>query len=201
MRLRRQRPAQSRQGVSDAAPLRRARPHARARRQGGVPGYSEVLTMRMPLHTLISQQAMKIAVDCDRAAIRDALVSARWDSANFWLGLSSAITAAVAAFAVSNGADLLAGGAVVYHQFSNKYHALRDRIRSFVGIHCVDEASADELIREFKALLDEKRSIDADHPVVPERYYRAAAAKMKEKIKRNQRIQELEAALERPSGR
>ena len=194
------------------------------------------MTMRMPLHTLISQQAMKIAVDCDRAAIRDALVSARWDSANFWLGLSSAITAAVAAFAVSNGADLLAGGAaetakiyanvfasgmasvstilvsiltflapagkaVVYHQFSNKYHALRDRIRSFVGIHCVDEASADELIREFKALLDEKRSIDADHPVVPERYYRAAAAKMKEKIKRNQRIQEIEAALERPSGR
>lgn len=193
--------------------------------------------MRMPLHTLISQQAMKIAVDCDRAAIRDSLVSARWDSANFWLGLLSAVTAAVAAFAVSNGADLLAGAgaaesakiyanvfasgmasvstilvsiltflapagkAVVYHQFSNKYHALRDRIRSFVGIHCVDEASADELIREFKALLDEKRSIDADHPAVPERYYRAAAEKMEEKIKRNQRIQELEEQLERPSGR
>ena len=36
-------PAQSRQGVSDAAPLRRTRPHACARRQGGVPGYSAVL--------------------------------------------------------------------------------------------------------------------------------------------------------------
>ena len=40
-------PAQSRQGVSDAAPLRRARPHARARRQGGVPGHSAVLRARM----------------------------------------------------------------------------------------------------------------------------------------------------------
>ena len=44
MRLRRQGPAQSRQGVSDAAPLRRARPHARLRRQAAVPGHSEVLT-------------------------------------------------------------------------------------------------------------------------------------------------------------
>ena len=42
-------PAQSRQGVSDAAPLRRARPHARARRQGGVSGYSAVLAVTDPL--------------------------------------------------------------------------------------------------------------------------------------------------------
>ena len=33
-------PAQSRQGVSEAAPLRRARPHAHARRQGGVSRYT-----------------------------------------------------------------------------------------------------------------------------------------------------------------
>ena len=39
-------PAQSRQGVSDAAPLRRARPHARACRPGGVSGYSAVLSRR-----------------------------------------------------------------------------------------------------------------------------------------------------------
>ena len=38
-------PAQSRKGVSDAAPLRRTRPHARARRQAGVSGYSAVLSM------------------------------------------------------------------------------------------------------------------------------------------------------------
>ncbi len=36
-------PAQSRQGVSAAAPLRRTRPHAHLRRQIAVPGYSEVL--------------------------------------------------------------------------------------------------------------------------------------------------------------
>ena len=36
-------PAQSRQGVSDAAPLRRTGPHACARRQAALPGHSEVL--------------------------------------------------------------------------------------------------------------------------------------------------------------
>src|SRR4051794_14295312 len=44
MRLRRQGAAQSRQGVSDLAPLCRARPHARARRARAVPGYSAVLS-------------------------------------------------------------------------------------------------------------------------------------------------------------
>src|SRR6266581_6416874 len=43
MRVRRQRPAQPRQGVPDAAPLRRARPHACPCRQAGVPGHSAVL--------------------------------------------------------------------------------------------------------------------------------------------------------------
>src|SRR5687768_6259598 len=47
MRVRCQGPAQSRQGVSDPAPLRRTRPHARARRPRGVSGYSAVLTLRM----------------------------------------------------------------------------------------------------------------------------------------------------------
>ena len=45
MRLRRAGPAQSRQGVSDAAPLRRTRPRACAWRQAGVSGYSEILMM------------------------------------------------------------------------------------------------------------------------------------------------------------
>ena len=48
MRLRRQGPAQSRQGVSDAAPLRRARPHACPRRAGcAFPGHSAILTRAM----------------------------------------------------------------------------------------------------------------------------------------------------------
>src|SRR4029077_6738398 len=43
MRVRRPRPAQSRQGVSGPAPLRRARPHACAGRQAAVSGPSAVL--------------------------------------------------------------------------------------------------------------------------------------------------------------
>ena len=44
MRLRRQGPAQSRQGVPGAAQLRRIGPHAYFRRQAAVPRYSEVLS-------------------------------------------------------------------------------------------------------------------------------------------------------------
>ena len=44
MRLRRAGPAQSRQGVPEVAPLRRARPPARACRQAAVPGHSAVLS-------------------------------------------------------------------------------------------------------------------------------------------------------------
>src|SRR5207253_6487768 len=43
MRLRRPGPAQSRKGLSDPAPLRRARPRARARWQAGFSRYSAVL--------------------------------------------------------------------------------------------------------------------------------------------------------------
>ena len=49
MRLRREGPAQSRQGVPDAAPLRRIGAHAHLRRQAAVPGYSAVLDMRFGL--------------------------------------------------------------------------------------------------------------------------------------------------------
>ena len=47
MRLRRRGPAQSRQGVPDAAPLRRARPHACARRQAAVSRSAAVLMPTM----------------------------------------------------------------------------------------------------------------------------------------------------------
>jgi hypothetical protein len=181
--------------------------------------------MRTPLHHLIAQQATRIAVDCDRAAICDALVSAKWDSANLWLGLASAITAAVAAFCITNGAVLLANAgftenaatyanvlasacalvsallaailtflvpsakATTYHQFSNRYHSLRERIRSFVAIRCTDDASPDALTEEFKRFVEEKHAIDADHPAVAERYDRAAVAKIEERMKRDQRLQ------------
>src|SRR5882724_11818189 len=45
MRLRRRGPAQPRQGVPDLAPLRRARPPARACGPAAVPGYSEILSV------------------------------------------------------------------------------------------------------------------------------------------------------------
>jgi hypothetical protein len=189
--------------------------------------------MVQQMHELVAEQAIKIGVDCDRAAIRDSLISARWESSNFWLGIASAVAAAVAAFCVGNSGDILtassapgdaktyanvfASGAALfsailasiltflapsakattYHQFSNKYHSLRDRIRSFVRIHCIEGISADDLKKRFESLLEEKRSIDADHPVVPERYYRKAVEKMEEKIKRNQRITNLEEEVER----
>jgi hypothetical protein len=189
--------------------------------------------MRTPFHSLIGQQATRIAVDCDRAAICDALVSAKWDSVNLRLGLAAAITAAAAAFCIANGAVLLSnlgvsenaatyanvfasGSALVsallaailtflipsakattYHQFSNKYHSLRDQIRSFVAIRCTEGTSPDELTAEFKGFVEEKHAIDADHPAVAERYDRAAVEKMEERMRRDQRIQGLEQPLER----
>ena len=191
--------------------------------------------MKTQYHKLIAEQVIKIGVDCDRAAIRDSLISARWDYANFWLGLASATTAAAAAFVAGSGGELVAASgqqaaastpsyasvfasvvalisailasiltflvpsakATSYHQFSNKYHSLRDRIRSFVRIRCLEGTPQEELMKEFEDLLEEKRSIDADHPVVPERYYRLAVEKMEEKIRRNQKIKELEEAIER----
>jgi hypothetical protein len=190
--------------------------------------------MRTPLHHLIGQQATRIAVDCDRAAIADALVSAKWDSVNLRLGLASAITAAAAAFCIANGAVLLSnmgitenaatyanvfasGSALVsallasiltflvpsakaasYHQFSNKYHSLRERIRSFVAIRCTEDASPDALTAEFKSFVEEKHAIDADHPAVGERYDRAAVEKMEERTRRDQRIHGLDEPPERP---
>jgi hypothetical protein len=192
--------------------------------------------MRTPLHHLICQQATRIAVDCDRAAICDALVSAKWASVNFWLGLASAITAAAAAFCIANGAVLLANAgltenaatyanvfasgsallsallasiltflapaakATTYHQFANKYHSLRDRIRSFAAIRCTEDASPDALTGEFKGFVEEKHAIDADHPAVGERYDQAAVEKMEQRTKRDQRLQELEEPPKRAPG-
>lgn len=55
----------------------------------------------------IAKQAKKIEADCERAAIRDALVSSRWSRRNLRLGLASAIAAAVAAFVAGNGSESL----------------------------------------------------------------------------------------------
>jgi hypothetical protein len=52
-------------------------------------------------------QASRIEDECEHAAVRDALLSSRWRRVNVWLGLSAAITAALAAFLVGGGGDLL----------------------------------------------------------------------------------------------
>jgi hypothetical protein len=49
------------------------------------------------LQELICQQAKKIESDCDRASVRDSLVSATWDKWNLRLAVSSAVLAGAAA--------------------------------------------------------------------------------------------------------
>ena len=55
----------------------------------------------------IAEQARKIEEDCERAAIRDALISARWYRWNLWLGLTSTIAAAIAGLLAGSASDLL----------------------------------------------------------------------------------------------
>src|SRR6185312_8773168 len=69
MRFRPQGPAQSRQGIPDASPLRRTRPHAHFRRQAAVPRYSEVL---VPLMTdVLKPRDAKEAEDAVRWALSE----------------------------------------------------------------------------------------------------------------------------------
>src|SRR5271169_6586882 len=63
MRFRREGAAQSRQGIPDAASLRRARPHARSRRPGCVPRSAAVLTHR----TMTEHLKPRDAADVEQA--------------------------------------------------------------------------------------------------------------------------------------
>jgi hypothetical protein len=55
--------------------------------------------MNQSIH-VVREQARELEEDCEKGALRDTLLAARWHSANFWLGISSAIAAALAAFFV-----------------------------------------------------------------------------------------------------
>jgi hypothetical protein len=167
----------------------------------------------------IRAQAEKIAKDCDRASIRDSLISARWYRWNLWLGLPSAILAALVAVLVSGGDEsdlksiidqkkihllviLLASTSAiltsvvtfltpsqkanVYQEFSNRYWALRDRIRKFALLECTSDASFKALKVAYEKLLQERIELDSKHPPVPEWAYRKAGKKLREKIERNQ---------------
>lgn len=175
--------------------------------------------MTVPLLS-VAEQAWKIEEDCERAAIRDALVSARWYQYNLRLGLASAITAALASFLAGAGSEKIAllnrvdGQLVIsffalasavlastltflapaekanaFQQTSNKYHALRERLRYFINNRCRD-AGAD-IADELQVFMLEKQEIDADHPVLPEWAYKKAHLKVREKITRNKELDEL----------
>lgn len=167
---------------------------------------------------LVSHQAHKIEADCDRASVRDSLVSAKWYQRNLYLGISAAALAAIAAFTAGNrGLDthdvvfkyLIPSSALLsaifssiltflapaqkaetYHKFSNRYHSLRDRIRAFIAFKCVEGVDDEALKNEFHALLVKKQEIDADHPVVPERYYAKAVEVIERRIDRNKKLKE-----------
>jgi hypothetical protein len=174
------------------------------------------------LHAAVLDQARKIEEDCERGAIRDALLSTRWNNINMWLGSLSAVIGAVAAIlAGSLGADLingfeiskwapavaaLIGSALVavltsltpsekarsFQEYSNKYHALRDRIRSFIAIRAI-ETKDSAFAEEYQAILAEKSAIDADHPIIPEWAYRRTHAKIIDKLIRKEVIERLRA--------
>jgi hypothetical protein len=166
--------------------------------------------MRQASHELVCEQAKKIEADCDRASVRDSLVSANWYKWNLRLGVSSALLAGAAASAaqlpgnwkiVTSVLAVLAAilgsiltflvpseRAATYHKFSKNYQALRDNLRLFIAFRCVSDDDTKALEIEFQNLLSEKRRMDADHPVVPEKFYAMAVDVIEQRKKRNKRM-------------
>src|SRR5690348_14004347 len=113
--------------------------------------------MSEPLRDELCRQADKIARDCDRASIRDSLISAGWYRMHLWLGVASVLLAGMSASLagahmsgqsfvdhsivqlsiaiLASGSGILtsvvtflapAEKANIYHEYSNRYWALRD---------------------------------------------------------------------------
>jgi len=163
------------------------------------------------LQELICEQATKIESDCDRASVRDSLVSATWDKWNLRLGVSAALLAGAAASvaqladaAIATSALALLSAVIgsiltflapsekasTYHKFSNNYFALRDKLRFFISFRCASSDNVKALEEEFLKLLTEKQKIDADHPVVAEKYYEIAVDVIARRKKRNKRMRD-----------
>jgi hypothetical protein len=150
------------------------------------------------------------------------LVAARWYRWNLWLGILSAIAAAIAAFVAGKGTiilkdlphgDAFASGfallstiltstltflapsekAGTYHHFSNKLRSLRDRLRSFIEITCRLDNKDGALCDKFERLVHEKSEIESSHPIVPNWAYNKAYAKIKSKILNKQSLESLES--------
>jgi hypothetical protein len=167
------------------------------------------------LQELICKQAKKIESDCDRASVRDSLVSATWDKWNLRLGVSSAVLAGAAAAVAQVKVDKISivttvlallsaiTGSILtflapsekastYHKFSNNYFALRDKLRFFIAFRCVSSDDVKALEEEFQKLLIEKQKIDADHPVVAEKYYDIAVTVIAKRKERNKRMRDFD---------
>jgi hypothetical protein len=175
----------------------------------------------------IREQAQAIEEDCERAAIRASLVSAKWDGRNLWLGLSSAIAAAVAAFVAGNEHFSIPEGislpailkdnaqfaasffAVVsailtsaltflapskkaesFHESSNKYRGLRERLRLFINGAATDKKTLADFV-------EQKQDIDVSHPIVPEWAYKKAHQRLIKKRIRNRYLKWLESELKK----
>ena len=178
--------------------------------------------MSMPILS-IPDQAWKIQEDCERAAIRDALVSAYWYKYNLGLGLASTVMAATAGFLAGNGGEFLpstgpinAKAIVAFFALSSavlastltflapseKANAFQQtsnkyhslRERLRAFINNRCQDTGADLAPELHAFILEKQEIDADHPVLPEWAYRRAQDKVREKIIRNRKIKELRAS-------
>jgi hypothetical protein len=170
--------------------------------------------MEESLKELICEQAKKIESDCDRASVRDSLVSTTWDKWNLRLGVSSALLAGAAAAVAQGGENIkiltsvlaicsaIIGSiltflapsekASTYHKFSNNYFALRDKLRFFIAFQCASSDNVNALEEEFKKLLTEKQKIDADHPVVAEKYYEITVDIIARRKKRNKRMHDFD---------
>jgi hypothetical protein len=174
----------------------------------------------------IAEQAKKIEEDCERAAIRDALVSSRWDKRNVTLGLSSTVAAATASFLAGGGNDLVgllspdaakavaalsalvAAGLASTLTFlapAEKANAFQHTSNQYFSLrerlrffrHTSCPSSPANLGEQLQTLMTEKHEVDGDHPIVPEWAYEKAQKKIEEKIRRNQKLESLRA---RPAG-
>ena len=170
----------------------------------------------------IPEQAWKIQEDCERAAIRDALVSSSWYKYNLGLGLASTVSAATAGFLAANDGQWLTNmtsvdskalvtffsllsavlaSILTFLSPSEKANAFQQTSNKYHSLRerlrfFVNNGCNDPALKPeegLRAFILEKQEIDSDHPILPEWAYRKAHRKVKEKILRNRELEQLRA--------
>jgi hypothetical protein len=182
----------------------------------------------MQVRDVVREQGRALEQSCEKSAIQDTLLAARWHRWNLWLGVSSAVIAAFAAFSAGEGGkellEVLPHGATVfalisavltstltflapsekagaYHHFSNKLRALRDRARTFVEIDCTHVGRDAALRDKFERLMREKSEIESSHPIVPCWAYEKSYVAMKKKVQHKQSLQKVRELEAQDAGR